>query len=139
MAESVNGAQGSIEERLGPGAQDRIVEALRHSGARFAFLFGSSADGTATGDSDVDVAAWWGEHAPAAWQVRLPSAVDLVVLDTAPLWLAGRVAQHGRMLFDDDPPRRVEWQAETRVRYLDRLPLIRETQRTYLAAVADGR
>jgi uncharacterized protein len=30
--------------------------------------------------------------------------MDLVVLDTAPLSLAGRIAQEGRLLFDDDPP-----------------------------------
>jgi hypothetical protein len=45
--------------------------------------------------------------------------VDLLVLDAAPLELAGRVALHGRLLFDDDPPARVRWQAQTRLIYLD--------------------
>jgi uncharacterized protein len=40
--------------------------------------------------------------------VRLmPPGVDLLVLDHAPLELAGRVAARGRLIFDDDPVSRV--------------------------------
>lgn len=95
------------------------VEELRAAGARFAFVFGSVAEGRPTPASDLDVAAWWGEGAPAAWDVGVPAGVDLLVLDEAPLELAGRVALRGRLLFDDDPPARVEWQATTRRIYLD--------------------
>jgi uncharacterized protein len=56
--------------------------------------------------------------------VGLPTGVDLVVLDTAPLWLAGRITQESRLLFDDDPRARVRWQADTRLRYLDEIPVI---------------
>ena len=56
-----------------------------------------------------------------------------------PLWLAGRVAQHGRLLFDDDPPARVTWQAETRLMYLDEATLRATTVDEFLGAVADGR
>ena len=73
------------------------------SGAKFAFAFGSRAEGRATEKSDVDVAAWWGIDVPDPWTVRVPGNVDLPVLDTAPLELAGRVAQRGVLLFDDDP------------------------------------
>lgn len=52
----------------------------------------------------------------------LPEPVDVLVLDTAPLELAGRVALHGRLLFDDDPPARVHWEATTRKVYLDEAP-----------------
>ena len=45
--------------------------------------------------------------------------MDLLVLDGAGLELAGRVAQHGMLILDDDPPTRVAWQAETSKRYLD--------------------
>jgi hypothetical protein len=71
--------------------------------------------------------------------VTLPSYVDLVVLDDAPLWLAGRIALKGRLLFDDDPPSRVNWQAETRLRWLDQRPAVLESQREFLEAVARGR
>jgi hypothetical protein len=82
--------------------EDAVSSALRAAGARFAFVHRSRAGGTAARpDSDLDRAAWWGCAAPASWEVELPAYVDLVVLDQAPLWLAGRVAQHGRLLFDD--------------------------------------
>lgn len=99
---------------------------LRAAGARFAFVHGSRTHGAGVRrDSDLDVAAWWGRDAPAPWTVDVGAGVDLLVLDDAPLWLAGRVAQHGRLLFDDDPPARVAWQADTRLRYLDDLPAVR--------------
>lgn len=106
-----------------------MVDALRAAGARFAVVHGSRASGTARPDSDLDVGAWWGDAPPASWEVDVPPGVDLVVLDTAPLWLAGRIAQEGRLLFDDDPPARVRWQADTRLRYLDEIPAIRERYR----------
>jgi uncharacterized protein len=98
---------------------DEVQAALRAAGAVFAYLHGSVADGTARPDSDVDVAAFFGGRDPAPWTVRLPGVVDLVVLDSAPLELAGRVALRGRLLFDDDPPARVRWEATTRKIYLD--------------------
>lgn len=95
------------------------VEVLRAAGARFAFVFGSAADGSAGPASDLDVGAYWGGAAPDPWDVAVPAGVDLLVLDQAPLELAGRVALHGRLLFDDDPPARVAWQATTRRIHLD--------------------
>lgn len=122
-----------------PPDEATIVAVLRTAGARFAFVFGSRATGTETPASDVDVAAWWGGEHPAPWELDLPEHTDLVVLDDAPWWLAGRVAMRGRLLFDDDPAARVRWQAETRLRYLDDLPLLLESQQTWRRAVADGR
>lgn len=101
------------------GFRDEAIQALRQAGARFAFVHGSRAQGTPRPDSDLDVAAWWGREAPSPWEVLLPPGVDLLVLDDAPLELAGRVALHGVLLFDDDPPARVRWQAQTRLIYLD--------------------
>lgn len=119
--------------------EQTVVAALRTAGARFAFVHGSRAHGAARPASDLDVAAWWGVDAPDSWQVPLPEAVDLVVLDRAPLWLAGRIALHGRLLFDDDPSARVAWQADTRTVYLDEVPALRRTYEEYLEAVAGGR
>lgn len=116
--------------------KEAIVTALRFSGARFAYLHGSRVTGSPRPDSDVDVGAHFGGRAPQAWDVGVPSGVDLVVLDMAPLYLAGRIALHGRLLFDDDPAERVRWEAGTRVRYLDERPLIEQSAREYLEAVA---
>ena len=115
-----------------------VATSLRAAGARFAFVHGSRADGTNRPDSDLDIAAWWGEEAPAPWKVGLPETVDLLVLDDAPLWLAGRIALHGRLLFDDDPPARVAWQADTRLIYLDERPGMLERQREWAEVVARG-
>jgi hypothetical protein len=55
------------------------------------------------------------------------------------LELAGRVAMHGVLLFDDDPPARVAWQADTRVMYLDEKPLQEEMMRVFKEARLRGR
>lgn len=105
--------------------EGEVAEALRRAGARFAFVHGSRATGERVRPtSDLDIGAWWGRDAPSPWTVEVPNGTDLVVLDHAPLWLAGRIAQHGRLLFDDDPPARVRWQADTRLQYLDDLPAV---------------
>ena len=109
-----------------------VAAALRAAGARFAFVHGSRADGVRVRpDSDLDVGAWWGDSPPPPWAVAIPWYVDLVVLDGAPLWLAGRIAQHGRLLFDDDPAARVRWQADTRLVYLDELPALEARYRAF--------
>ena len=114
-----------------------VVEALRRAGARFGYLHGSRHAGTPRPDSDIDVAAAFGPEPPASWEVALPANTDLLVLDTAPLYLRGRVAMQGRLLFDDDPPARVRWEADTRTMYLDELPYIRQSAAEYLRAVGE--
>jgi hypothetical protein len=115
-----------------------IAAALRDAGARFAFIHGSRATGeTARPDSDLDVAAWWPAEPPASWEIALPAGIDLVVLNRAPLWLAGRIALEGRLLFDDDPAARVTWQADTRRIWLDERPQILRSQEEFRQAVAE--
>lgn len=115
------------------------VAALRLAGARFAFLHGSRAVGASRPESDWDVAAWWEVDAPQAFEVDVPSGVDLLVLNGAPLELAGRVAMHGRLLFEDDAVARVRWQATTRKIYADELPRIRRSHQEFLESLHDGR
>ncbi|MGH7911763.1 MAG: hypothetical protein ACREQM_01565 [Candidatus Dormibacteraceae bacterium] len=76
--------------------------------------------------------------APEPWAVRLPKGADLVVLDTAPLWLGGRVVMHGRLLFEDDPAARVAWQGDTRLLYLDEIPAVQERYREWRRQLAQG-
>lgn len=113
-----------------------VVASLREAGAAFAYVHGSRATGEERPDSDLDVAAYFGEPVPSSWEVLLPAGVDLLVLDTAPLYLAGRVALFGRLLFDDDPPARVAWEADTRTIYLDERPYIEQMAAEYLASLA---
>jgi predicted nucleotidyltransferase len=115
------------------------ASALRSAGALFGFVHGSRSVGRPRPDSDLDVAAWWGEAAPPAFEVEMPHAVDLLVLDGAPLEIAGRIALEGELLFDDDPVSRVRWVATTRKIYLDELPRIERSRREFLEAVRRGR
>jgi uncharacterized protein len=115
-----------------PPVLDHAPDALRHAGIRFAFLHGSRAVGAATERSDVDVAVWLGEEVDElALRSRLPDEVDLLVLDRAPLELAGRVAMHGQLLLDADPAARVRWQATTRKLHLDERFRVEQARRDF--------
>lgn len=111
------------------------TEALRQHGAVFAYLHGSRASGTAGADSDVDIAAYFDGQPPEAFEVLLPAGVDLLILNRAPLELAGRVALHGKLLFERDPSARVVWEATTRKIYLDELPRLTGAHREFAEAV----
>lgn len=117
---------------------DRIVSVLRGAGARFGFVHGSRVGGPARLGSDLDVAAWFGRQDVRSWTLDLPDSVDLAVLDRLPLAVAGRIALHGVLLFDDDPPARVRWQADTRLRYLDETWLRQAVTADFLRARVDG-
>lgn len=124
-----------LDDRLA----DEVTERLRATGASFALVFGSHARGEQRSGSDVDVAAWWPTEAPHAWEVDLPTGVDLIVLADLPLELAGRIALDGQVLFEDDPAARVEWVATTRKIWLDERYRWDRSHREYLEAVARGR
>lgn len=126
--------------------EEEAAAVLRAAGARFAYVHGSRAGTGAPWalpprpGSDLDVAAWWGgDPPPPEGIVVYGGPVDLLVLDTAPLELAGRMAVWGRLLFDDDPPARVAWQAQTTKVYLDEQERRREYARVFLAERARGR
>lgn len=117
---------------------DEACETLRQAGAKFAYLHGSRAAGSARLSSDVDIAAYFGTRAPESFEVLLPPGVDLLVLDRAPLELAGRVSLEGRLLFEEDRVARVRWEATTRKIYFDELPRITRAHREFAKAVTRG-
>lgn len=124
---------------LEPALRMEIIEDLRSAGAAFALLHGSRARGEQRPGSDVDVAAWWPGAAPPAFEVPVPAGVDLLVLNGAPLEIAGRVALEGLLLFDDYPSARVHWQATTRKIYADELPRLTRSHREFLKGLRRGR
>jgi len=115
-----------------------VVGVLRDAGARFAFVHGSVARGTARPDSDLDIAAWWAAPPPPSFDVLLPAGVDLLILNNAPLELAARVAHAGVLLFDDEPESRVHWLAETRKIYADERPRIERSHREFAEGLRHG-
>ena len=119
---------------------DELRRVLRRHGAVAAYVFGSRASGGAGEGSDVDVAVL-GDVDEWALRGALPDVVDLVLLDHAPQLLAGRVASHGRLLFDDDPPARVAWETRQRRVYADGRFRRAQYRRDFAAAAraaADG-
>jgi predicted nucleotidyltransferase len=117
--------------------EDAIAR-LREQGAVFAFLHGSQATGTSTPESDVDIAAYFADPVPAAFELDLPPGTDLMVLNTAPLELCGRIAPEGELILDDDPPARIHWVAQTRKIYSDEKYRIDRSRAEFLAAVRKG-
>lgn len=128
---------GGMDEAGAAAVMAESAAVLRKSGARFAYLHGSRVLGHDRPDSDIDIAAYFGGQPPNAFDILLPPGVDLLVLDHAPLELAGRVAVGGKLLFDDDPVSRVRWEATTRKIYFDELPRITRAHREFAASVID--
>ncbi|OGW44548.1 MAG: hypothetical protein A2132_01975 [Nitrospirae bacterium RBG_16_43_11] len=82
----------------------------------FAYLFGGLAEGKVTPLSDIDIAVFLkSAHKVAEYKLGLferladslgTCEIDLVILNTAPISLTGRILQKKQILIDKDPPRR---------------------------------
>jgi hypothetical protein len=116
---------------------DEVRRVLRRYGAVFALVFGSRALGTARPDSDTDI-EFWAPSMVTDWSLwaEFPDSIDILDLNRAPDYLTGRVALHGLVILDDDPARRIRWQADTRKRYLDEAWRRRQFRRDFVAAHA---
>lgn len=116
----------------------------------FAYLFGSQARGTATPRSDVDVAVHLtvgAEVDPLDLRLRLAGEleraigrgpVEVVVLDEAPLSLAGRVREAGHTIYSRDEVARVRWASLTARMYHDFRIHEERVAREQLARIAEG-
>lgn len=127
---------------LPPDVAERLRSAeqvLVHAGADFAYVFGSQARGEATDRSDVDIAVHFPGDAPAAFELDVPSGIDLLVLNDAPLAIKGRVATGGVLLFQKDESAQVHWLAMTRKIYFDEKYRMDHAAQDFAAAVKRGR
>jgi predicted nucleotidyltransferase len=107
---------------------------------KFAYLFGSHANGQAGPLSDIDLAVYLdGRLDLFKWRLRLMDALagvlksenfDLVVLNNAPILLSYEVISNGIVL-KDDRQRRVMYESRTLRDYLD-TAYLRDVQRRYL-------
>ncbi len=127
---------------------ERAVEWLDRSfGVETLWLFGSEARGTATADSDLDLAGLFLQppspleriEAAADLGARLGREVDLVDLDRTSPILAMQVLRHGRLLMNRNPRRRSAFFGRTVCLYEDLKILRREAERSLLERVAGGR
>jgi len=95
----------------------------------FAYLFGGLATGHVQPLSDVDIAVYITRTADLAmYKLNLfeklvdalgTSEVDLVILNTAPLSLAGRVLQNKQVLVDKEPGQRHAYESLTQREFFD--------------------
>jgi predicted nucleotidyltransferase len=109
-----------------PAAQRVLVE---DENVVFAYLFGGLAKKSQKPLSDVDIAVFIRDvNDPAAYKLdlytRLADAlgtaeVDLVVLNTAPTSLTGRILQNKQVLTDKAPFRRHEYESLTLREFFD--------------------
>ncbi len=110
-------------------------------GVAAAYLFGSTARGTAGADSDVDVAVLFetdppqtleGLHFDLAHQLEdvVGQTVDLVVLNHAPVDLAHRVLRDGVVVCDRDRSARIRFEVRTRNEYFDLEPVLQQYRRS---------
>jgi hypothetical protein len=117
------------------------VETLAHRLAEqpevvVAYLFGSLARGQATPRSDVDVAvlldAGLGPRELVERQLELAVALDdlstrevqVVLLNTAPPFLAYQVLREGRLLHERDREERIDFEVRAMKRYFDVKPML---------------
>lgn len=131
-------------ERVAP----RACEGL---GVDVLYLFGSRARGDARADSDVDVAVLLRDTDavdPLDTSLRVARRLEelarlgtpveaAVVLNDAPLPLAGRVLRDRVVLYSRDEPRRVAYEVATMTAFLDFDVMDQRFARERLAAMAD--
>ena len=109
---------------------DLLAEALSaHDQVVFAYLFGGLARGTVKPLSDVDIAVWV-SRAEAIAEIKLDligvvaktlgtDEFDLVILNSAPVSLAGRILRRRRVLVDKDPLQRYRFESLTNRKFFD--------------------
>jgi predicted nucleotidyltransferase len=116
----------------------------------FAYLFGSHARASATPRSDIDVAVHLTPGTETdTFELRLRLAaclereaglgpIEVVVLDEAPLALAGRIRREGRLIHSADEVQRVRWESVTARMYHDFHIREERSARERLARLARG-
>jgi hypothetical protein len=117
-----------------------LREALSREGESVlaAYLFGSTARGTAREHSDIDVAVLLAD-APhtlrerfgleSRLEERLRRPVQVVILNDAPPDLVHRVLRDGRLLLESDKAARVRFEVSARNAYFDVLPALERYRR----------
>jgi predicted nucleotidyltransferase len=115
---------------------------------RLVYLFGSQASGSATPQSDVDLAIFCGEEEEHEIQARFQhivsqllqtDRVDVVLLSSAPIELAYNIIASGRLLYFVDLSERVEFESRVLARYGEYLPVLRMFRENILEGGQHGK
>ena len=116
---------------------------------RFAYLFGSNANGTVGKLSDIDVAVYLkpsiSKKAFLSIKLRLISdlveacntdSVDLTILNESPLSLNYNVITKGVLLASSNEKERARFESSTIARFMDRKPMLERRSAAVLRRVA---
>ncbi len=120
-------------QRLPPDILSRISGVkdtlLQEQSVLFAYLFGGLASGRVAPLSDVDIAVYISiEKDLDEYRLELfdklagalgTAELDLVLLNSAPVSLAGRIVQNKQVLVDKDPPKRYAYESLTLRKFFD--------------------
>lgn len=136
---------------------DTVAERLRslfapEKAVQLGYVFGSQVEGTTGPLSDVDVGVLVADDAlddPTTCRARLAheigsaldtDAVDLVLLNRAPIELAYRIIAQGERVYEESRAVRGEYEAYVLGRYGDYLPVLRKQREQILTeSEADDR
>lgn len=121
-----------IESQL----REFLAANAEREGIAAAYLFGSVARGTARPGSDVDVGILYSEEPPATLEGLglalegdledlLKRAVQVVVLNRAPVDLVIRVLRDGKLLVDRERSKRVRFEVKSRFEFWDLEPYLK--------------
>lgn len=119
-----------IYEKLGP---QKILQKER--GILFCYLFGSRATKNAISGSDVDLAIYFDKNRVKDFFEKrlgliaeisrvLKKETDIVVLNTAPPFLRYVILKEGKLIFERDKGKRIDFELKSLNEYFDFKPIL---------------
>jgi uncharacterized protein len=124
--------------------RDKLIQFLKSEDRiMLVYIFGSQVKGNVGSMSDYDIAVFLSEISSDTYKYELSSrvahildaAIDLVILNGAPVELKYAVIADGLLLYEKDKAARVEFEGNTLSQYFDFLPVLRKQRAEILKGV----